>query len=70
MIGDAVLAWADVLNVEGGERRVILMEAAILAAIRSPPAHEGARCGGHSAASDFMARASRRRVAMNLLART
>ena len=70
VIGAAVLARADVLDVEGGERRVILMQAALLAAVRGPLAHEGARRRGHSAASDFMALASRRRVATNLLART
>ena len=70
VIGAAVLARADVLDVEGGEWRVILMQATILTAVHGPLAHEDARRRGHSAASDFMARASRRRVATNLLART
>ena len=43
VIGAAVLARTDVLDVEGGEWRIILMQAAILAAVRGPLAHEGAR---------------------------
>ena len=70
IIGAAVLARADVLEVQGRERRVILMQAAILAAVRGPLAHEGSRRLRHEAALDFMVRASRRRVATNLLART
>ena len=70
VIGAAVLARTDVLEVEGGERGVILMQVAILAAVGRPLAHEGSRRLRHKAALDFMVRASRRRVATNLLART
>ena len=70
IIGAAVLARADVLDVEGGERRVILMQVAILAAVCRPLAHQGSRRLRHEAALAFMVRASRRRVATNLLART
>lgn len=70
VIGAAVLARADVLDVQGGERRVILMQVAILATVGRPLAHEGSRRLRHKAALDFMVRASRRRVATNLLART
>ena len=70
VIGTAVLARADVLEVQGGERGVLLMQVAILAAIGRPLAHEGSRRLRHKAALDFMVRASRRRVATNLLART
>ena len=69
VVGAAVLARADVLDVQGGEGRVVLMKLAILAAIRSAPTHQGARRGIHSELV-FIARASRRRVATNLLART
>ena len=70
VIGAAVLARADVLDVQGGERGVILMQVAILAAVRGPLAHEGSRRLRHKAAPDFIVWASRRRVATNLLART
>ena len=70
VIGAAVLARADVLEVQGGERGVILMQVAILAAVGRPLAHEGSRRLRHKAVLDFMVRASRRRVATNLLART
>ena len=70
VIGAAVLARADVLDVQGRERRVILMQVAILAAVRGPLAHEGSRRLCHDPALDFMLRAPRRRVAANLLART
>ena len=70
VIGAAVFARADVLDVQGGERGVILMQVAILAAVGRPLAHEGSRRLRHKAAPAFMVRASRRRVATNLLART
>ena len=43
VIGAAVLARTDVLDVQGGERGVILMQVAILAAVGRPLAHEGSR---------------------------
>ena len=70
IIGATVLARADVFDVEGRERRVILMQVAILAAVCGPLAHEDSRLLRHKAALAFMVRASRRRVATNLLART
>ena len=70
IIGAAVLVRADVLDVEDRERRVILMQVAILAAVRGPLAHKGSRRLRHDAALAFMVWASRRRVATNLLART
>ena len=70
VIGAAMLARTDVLDVQGGEWRVVLMQVAILAAVGRPLAHEGSRRLRHKAAPDFIVWASRRRVATNLLART
>jgi hypothetical protein len=65
-----VLDWADVLDVQGRERRVFLMSLAILAAvIRSLP-DKSSRGGGHAALPDLNFLASRRRTATNLLALT
>lgn len=70
VIGAAMLAWTDMLDVQGGQRRVILVQTAILTPKPGALPHEGFRRLSHDAALACIWRACRRRVATNLLAWT
>lgn len=69
VVRSSVLSRADMLDVVGRQRRILLMQAAVFATISRTPAHNDFRTFCHSAAG-FMRAASRRSTATNLLART
>lgn len=70
IIGAAVFERSDVLDVQGGERRIFLMGLAIFAAVSGTLPDKGSRCGGHAALPALNFLASRRSTATNLLALT
>jgi hypothetical protein len=65
-----VLERADVLDMEGSERGILLMGLAILASVFGAFFDKGPRDGIHAALPDLNFLASRRRTATNLLALT
>lgn len=66
----AVLSGDDVLDMEGGQRGVLLMEFAVFATGLRALANEVPQTLVHAALPDLNFRASRRRTATNLLAFT
>jgi len=69
IIAPPVLAGNDVLDMQSGKRRIVLMKETILTAIPRTPSDECPHGGSHAAPADLNLRASRRSTATNLLAR-
>jgi hypothetical protein len=70
VVRTAMFERPDVIDMKGGQGRIVLMDLAILAAVVGTLPHESPRGGVHAALPDLNFIASRRRTATNLFART